>query len=78
MFPRVTVFVDSIRELPAESVSDSEDEEAPNIFNALPCVFTNFHLGGRPEAMLTEEELGRVGLCCHFALDCLCETWNMF
>ena len=29
------------------------------------------------EVCLTEEELGRVGLCCHFALDYLCDDWNM-
>ena len=29
------------------------------------------------KASLTEEELGRVGLCSHFGLDCLCDNWNM-
>ena len=65
-------------ELPAESLSDTEEEEAPNIFYALLCVITSFELGDELEALLTEEELGRVGLCSHFALDCLCENWNMF
>ena len=30
--------------------------------------------GDRLEAHLTEEETGRVGLSCHFALDCMCES----
>ena len=38
---------------------------------------TNFQIGAMLEVCLTEEELGRVGLCCHFALDYLCDDWNM-
>ena len=30
------------------------------------------------EVCLTEEESGRAGLCCHVALDCLCDNWNRF
>ena len=55
-------FVNSMCELPAESLSDTEEVEAPNILNALSCVVTNFQLGTKLEALLTEEELGRVEL----------------
>ena len=40
-------------------------------------IVTNFQTGAMLEVCLTEEELGRVGLCCHFALDCFCDNWNM-
>ena len=46
------------------------------IFNVFLDIVTSFQLGDRPEAYLTEEEPGRVGLWCHFALDCLCDNWN--
>ena len=48
-------------ELPAEPLSDIEEEEAPSIFNALLCAITHFQLGGRLEAFLTEEQLGTCG-----------------
>ena len=39
---------------------------------------TRFQIKAALEACLTEEELGRVGLSCHLALDSLCGHWNMF
>ena len=58
MFLRVPSFVNSMCELPAELLSDTEEEEDPNIFDALLCVATGFQLGDKLEALLTEEELG--------------------
>ena len=43
------------------------------IHNSFSVVATNFQMGAMLEAHLTEAELGQVGLCCHFALDCLCD-----
>ena len=37
-------------------------------------IFWSFQLGDRLEAYLTEEEAARVGLSCHSALGCLCES----
>ena len=42
-----------------------------NIVDVFLDIFASFQLGDRLEAYLTEEELERVGLWCHFALDCL-------
>ena len=49
-----------------------------NIHMAFLVVVTSFQMGAMLEVHLTDAELGRVGLCCHFALDCLCDIWNMF
>ena len=65
-------------ELPAESLSDTEGEEALNVFNVFCSLSRVSSWSDKLKALLTEEELGRVGLCSHFALDCLCESWNMF
>ena len=63
----VSSFADAMCELPAESLSDSDEEELHhNIFDAFQDIVTNFLLGDRLEASLTEEEIERVGLCCHF------------
>ena len=65
-------------ELPAESLSDTEGEEAPNIFNVFCALSRVSSWSDKLKALLTEEELGQVRHCCHIALDCLCENWNMF
>ena len=63
----------------AESLSDTdEDTLHQNLSNAVLHIVTSYHIGNTLEFCLTEEELGRVGLSCHFAVDCLCDNWYMF
>ena len=58
--------VPAMCELPVEPSSDTGEEELlhQDIFK----VFLDV------EEYLTGEEIERVGLCCHFSLDCLCEN----
>ena len=53
-------------EFPAATSSDTDEEDFLDIF-------ARVQLGERLVAYLTEEEAGRVGVSCHFTLDCLCE-----
>ena len=59
-------------ELHEEHLSASDDdEEDHNIWD----VFLNlvsFDFRARIQSNLADEELGRVGLSCHYAMDCLC------
>ena len=62
----------------AESLSDSEEDIShQNLSNAFLRIVTSYHIGNTLELCLTEVELGRVGLSCHFAVDCLCDNWYM-
>ena len=59
-------------ELHAETPSEFDEEELhPNIQHVFLVLVTSFQTGAALEACLTEEELGRAGLYCHFTLDCL-------
>ena len=70
--------MDEICELFAESLSDTdEDISHQNLSNALLRIVTSYHIGNTLELCLTEEELGRVGLSCHFAVDYLCDNWYL-
>ena len=63
----------------AETPSESDEEEPHrNLQNVFLFLITSFQTGAVLEACLTEEEEGRVGQSCHFALDCLCDDWKMF
>ena len=63
--PCAPSFVDGMCELLAESLSDTDKEVShQNMFSALLHIVTNYHKGDTLESCLTEEELGRVGLCC--------------
>ena len=63
-------------ELVADSLSDSdEDISRQNMFNAFLHIVTSYPIGGMLELLLTDEELARNGLGCHFAVDCLCDNW---
>ena len=53
------------------SASD-DDEEDHNTWNVLLDLITSFDFGARIQLILADEELGRVGLNCHYAMDCLC------
>ena len=70
-----------MRELSAETLSDSDgsdDLAYQNTYNAVLDAVPNYHCGELLDACLTDRELGRLALTCHFALDCLCDNWNMF
>ena len=45
--------------------------------NSFWVVVTSFQMGAMLEVHLTGAEWGQVGLCCHFALDCLCDNWDI-
>ena len=63
-------------ELLEESLSDTDEEIShQNMSNAFLHIVTSYHIGTTLELCLTEEELERVGLSCHFAVDCLCDNW---
>ena len=64
----------------AETLSDSdgsEDLAYQNTYNAVLDAVSNYHYGELLEACLTDRELGRLALTCHFALDCLSDIWNV-
>ena len=64
-------------ELPSESLSDSDEATSHlNLSNALLLIITSYHVGNTLEACLTEVELGRLSLSCHFSVDCLCDNWR--
>ena len=59
-------------ELSAETPSHSDEDEDPvyqNMNNALLDALSNYLSGGLAMSYLTDEELARVSLSCHFALD---------
>ena len=70
-------FVDAMCEFLAESLSDT-DEEVPhqNMFNAFLHMVTSYPTGGMLDLLLTDDELARIGLGCHFAADCLGDHWD--
>ena len=55
--------VDAMCEFLAATSSDTGEEELHENINVFLDLVTSFHLGDRLEVYLTEEELGRVGLC---------------
>ena len=77
--PKRRVSVKVMFEVHAETPSESDEEELHrNIQNVFLVLVTSFQIGAVLEACLTEEELGRVKLSCHFTLDCLCECLFLF
>ena len=76
--PHVSHCVDAMCELSAESLPDSEEDISHlNLSNTFLHIVTTYHIGNTLESCLIEEELGRVSLSCHFAVDCLCDNWYM-
>ena len=62
-------------ELSTESLPDSEEDIShQKMSNAFLHIVTSYHIGNTLESCLTEEELRRVNLSCHFAVDCLCDN----
>ena len=67
--------VGAMCKFPAATSSDTDEEEFhQHIFNVFLHIVTSYRLCERLEEYLTGEEIGRVGLSCHFALDCLCDS----
>ena len=66
--------VDAMCEFPAATSSDTYEEEFhQNIFNV--DIVTSYRVSERLDKYMTAEEIGRVGLSCHFALDRFCENF---
>ena len=58
-------------ELLEEPLSDTDEENSQqNLSNAFLRITTNYHIGNTLESCMTEVELGRVCLSCHFTADC--------
>ena len=55
-----------------EHLSASDDEEDPNNWDVFLNLMTSFDSGARIQSSLADEEMGRVGLSCLCAMDCLC------
>ena len=55
----------------------SQDLAALNTSNAILDAVSNFRYGELLGECLSDIELGRLALTCHFALDCLCDLWGM-
>ena len=66
-------------ELFAESLSDTDEEIShQNMFNAFLHIATSYPTGTTLALLFTDSELARIGLGCHFALDCLGNHWDEF
>ena len=66
-------------EFPAVVLSDSdgsEDLANQNTSNAILDAVCNYYYGERLGECLSDKELGRLALTCHFALDCLWDFWG--
>ena len=64
-------------ELFAESLSDTDEEIShQNMFHAFLHIVTSYPTGTTLALLLTDSELVRIGLGCHFALDCLGNHWD--
>ena len=71
--------VNAMCEFSAETPSDGDEDEHPayqNMNNALMDALSNYLCSGLLVSCLTDEELARVSLPCHFAMDFLCDNWN--
>ena len=65
--------VGAMCEVHEEQLSSSDDdEEGHNTWNVFLDLITSFDPGARIRSSLADEELGRFGLSCHCAMDCLC------
>ena len=66
-------------EFPAVVLSDSDESEDPAVLNTSNAVLdavSNFRYGELLGECLSDTELGRLALTCHFALDCLGHLWG--
>ena len=50
-----------------------ETEDSRNIWNSLLAALTHHGVGSALQRCLSDEELGKAALTCHFACDSLCE-----
>ena len=66
-------------ELQLETPIESDEEFlSANIHNVFLVIVTSYQMGAALELLLTDAELARIGLGCYYALDCLCDNWNLF
>ena len=70
--PNLTSFPRCINGYSEELSASDNDEEGHNIWNVLMALITNFDFRARIQSSLADEEPSRVGLSCHYAMDCLC------
>ena len=55
------------------SSSSAETEDSLNIWNSLLAALVHHGVGSALQRCLSDEELGKEALTCHFACDSLCE-----
>ena len=55
------------------SSSESNEYHEHNIWNPRLELLLHTHVGISMEALFCEEDMGRIALSCHFALDVLCD-----
>ena len=55
------------------SSSSAESEDSPNIWNSHLAALNHHGVGSALQRCLSDEDLGKVALTCHFACDSLCE-----
>ena len=55
------------------SLSDPDEYDEHNIWNPMLELLCHAHIGVFMEALVDEEDLGRIAFSCHFALDILCD-----
>ena len=67
-------------ELHEEQLSASDDllGRPESSWSAFSDLITNLNFGNRIQLNLADQEVGRVGLSCHCALDCLCAELYTF
>ena len=53
--------------------SDPDEHDGHNIWNPMSELLCHAHTGVFMEALFGEDDLGRIALSCHFALDILCD-----
>ena len=54
-------------------VLDFSECHCHNIWNPVSELLCHTHIGTSMEALFDEEDMGRIALSCHFALDILCD-----
>ena len=61
-----------------EEVPETSVEQDHNMWNEVPNLIIQHHTGLFFKSRLRDEELGRVAISCHFAVDCLCAELYAF
>ena len=56
----------------AVEITETSEEQDHNMWNEGLNLITEQNTGPYIQSCLSDEELGRVAISCHFAVDCLC------